>query len=309
MHSDLVDIGWTEEQWNRILTAVTEEAQRARVAAQMLPVVGPEQPSTVAVPPFTLHSERSPQQVPARTAPRRLYVDSDPTLPLTRISVNVQVHMREAADPTLAAALTMFRRAANYVARIEDALVFNGRPGPGLPPPYGVGGIPAVYQVNGDGAPEGIFPFLGSPGQRTYVSVASAPVTGLPPGVPPSTGDRVVTAIVRAINALDANGQLGPYACALSSHLFEAVCTPNANLVLPRDRILPLLQGPLLRSSSISPPFGAVIALSASPIELVVASDLDVRFLQTSEESRLIFSVAEKVALRIKEDAAIAVLH
>ncbi len=300
MHSDLIDRGWTEEHWSRLTSVVTEEAQKARVAAQMLPVVGPEDSRTVAVPSFALRVEPNPQLVPSRTAPARLSVDSDPTLFLTRIAVNVYLHTRDASDPDLSAALVMFRRAANYIARIEDALAFNGRPGPDAAPPFGLGGLLNIYQVTGNGTPDGVFPFLGPPGRRSFISVAAAAGAVL--------GDQVVTAIIQAINQLDAAGQLGPYACVLSPQLFEAICTPNANLVLPRDRILPFLQGPLLRSSAIFDYYGAVVALSANPVELVVASDIDVRFLQTTEEPRLAFRVSERVAVRIKEDAGIAIL-
>jgi hypothetical protein len=88
---------------------------------------------------------------------------------------------------------------------------------------------------------------------------------------------------------------------------------------MPRDRLLPFLQGPLVRSSAIydfTAPFlfpfpiafGVVVALSANPVELVVASDIQVRFLQATEEPRYIFRVSERVALRIKENTAIATL-
>jgi uncharacterized linocin/CFP29 family protein len=296
MHSDLLELGWTEDHWNRIVSAITEEAQKGRVAAQMFPQVGPEDPTTIAVPSFSIEARPTPPQ-PA-TAPQRLHVDSDPTLFLTRIAVNVYLHTREAADPNLMAALGMFRRAANYIARIEDALIFNGRPGPNLFPPFGLAGIPNVSQVTGNGAPEGLF--IGPAGQRTFIPVAAAAGNNL--------GEQVVTSIIQSINALDASGQLGPYACALSPALFEAVCTPNGNLVLPRDRILPFLQGPLVRSSAIRPYYGVVVALSANPVELVVASDIGVRFLQTTEEPRLVFRVSERVALRLKETAAISIL-
>jgi uncharacterized linocin/CFP29 family protein len=296
MHSDLVELGWTEDYWNRIVSAVTEEAQKGRVAAQMLPIVGPEDPTTVAVPSFALSAVRNPTP----GASKRLRVDSDPSLFLTTIAVNVQVKSREAADPTLTAALGMFRRAANYIARVEDALVFNGRPAPSSFPPFGLSAVISdVCTVVGNGAPDGIFPFLGPAGARTFVPVAVGPAP---------LGDQVVTAIIKSINQLDNNGQLGPYACALSPELFEAICTPNANLVLPRDRILPFLQGPLVRSSSIAPYYGVVVALSADPVEIVVARDIHVRFLQTTQEPRLVFRVSERVALRVKEAAAIAIL-
>src|SRR5262245_14585099 len=137
MHSDLVELGWTEDHWNRLVGAVSEEAQKARVAAQMLPTAGPEDRSTVAVPEFSLGYSPFPAASPVpspspaggdphesgRTAPARLTVDSNPTLFLTTIAVNVHLRTHEVADGNLTAALGMFRRAANYVARIEDALV------------------------------------------------------------------------------------------------------------------------------------------------------------------------------------------
>jgi uncharacterized linocin/CFP29 family protein len=295
MHSDLLELGWTEEHINRIEAVVTEEAQKARVAAQVLPLTGPVDPTAVAIPPYTLAA-------PAVPPPPRLEVDSNPTLYLTKIAVNVEVRHREAADPELNAALTMFRRAANYIARIEDALIVNGRPGPNVPPAIGIGGIPAVYAVTGGGAPVGLFPNPAPAAGANAIALAALP----PPGAP--AGDRVVTGIIEAINRLDANGQLGPFACLLSPQLFADICTPNANLILPRDRILPFLQGPLLRCSAIQNPYGIVIALSGNPVELVVARDIRVRFLQTSVQARLVFQVSEKVALRIKEPAALQYL-
>lgn len=298
MHSDLVEMGWTEEQWSRIGAAISEEAQKARVAAQVLSLTGPLDPTTVAVPSYALSAIDSPPQGHSWTE-RRLSVNSDPTLHLSKILVNVYLHSREAADPELQAALTMFRRAANYVARIEDALVFYGKPAGDEPPRFGLGKIPHVYRVLGGGAVEGLFT-LDPLGERTKIEVAKLGAGSL--------GNRVVSAIVRAIDELDSSGQLGPYACVLSPALFEAICTPNDSLVLPRDRILPFLQGPLLRSSALASPTGIVIALSASPIELVVASDIHLKYLQTTEQPRLAFEVSERVALRIKESAAIALL-
>jgi hypothetical protein len=312
MHSDLVELGWTEDHWNRISGAVTEEAQKARVAAQMLASAGPEDPTTVAIPRFSLSSRTAnPLMNPPQTAANRLTVDSDPTLFLTQIAVNVPLRIREAADSELAAALVMFRRSANYIARIEDALIFNGRPGPNARPLVGTVGIPNVIQVTGDGVVGGIFPFGGRRGRRSLVNVRAAAGATL--------GDRVVTSVIRAINQLDSRGQLGPFSCVLSPRLFEAVCTPNANLVLPRDRILPFLEGPLLRSSAVfqgpagaQGPFrawGAVVAGSANPLEVVVGSDIHVRYLQMTEQPRLIFRVSERIALRIKEPRAIVLLR
>jgi uncharacterized linocin/CFP29 family protein len=294
MHSDLVDLGWTEEHWNRICSAVTEEAQKGRVAAQMLPLSGPEDPSTIAVPSFTLGTSLN------RTPPplQRLEVDSDPTLHLTRIAVNVQLRSSEISDPDLTAALVMFRRAANYIARLEDLLVFGGRP---FPNTLFVPGVPFtppnVATVHGSETADGLLlAYSGLGAQRNYTQVAAL------------NGEDIIDAIVESINQLDASGQLGPYACALSPSLFAEICRPTPSLVLPRDRILPFLQGPLVRASALLDGFGVVVALSASPVELLVASDISVRFLQTTQEPRYVFRVSERVALRIKEHSAIGIL-
>jgi uncharacterized linocin/CFP29 family protein len=323
MDPALENFGWTEEQWNRICTTVTEEAQKARVAAQLLPAVGPEEPSTVAIPPFTLTPQSNPYPFPQTAPPpqqatQRLWVESNPTLPITTISVNVPLRGHEMADPDLKAALTMFRRAANYVARVEDALVFNGRP-VNAAPALGLAGIPPVYTVTGDLAAFGLFSVPApppTPGPIPQLIPAApppvspaVPINPRPPPLGNIGGDQLFTAIVQAIGQLEANGQLAPFACVLGQDLFDIACTPNPNFVLPRDRILPFLQGPLLRSTAtLQPWLGAIIALSGSPVELVVATDINVQFLQTSLEPRYVFRVYERVALRIKEWRAIAIL-
>jgi len=297
MHNDLVELGWTEEQWGLITGAVTEEAQKARVAAQMLPLVGPEDPSTIAVPPYALSASK-------KYTPERLVVDSDPTLFLTTIAVNVYVRSHEAADPSLKAALGMFRRAANYIARIEDALIFNGRK-EDKPPADGIGAIPDVFTVRGSGHPKGIVDGAGF--EETIASGSSNEL-----------GTRTIDAIIQAIGKLDNAGYQGPYACGLSQPLFSAICTPNpTSLVMPRDRILPFLQGPLLRASAIpngtdgeskGAAKGVVVSLSANSVEVVVGSDLSVKYLQTDLEPRYVFRVTERVAVRIREPGAIAAL-
>jgi uncharacterized linocin/CFP29 family protein len=308
MHSDLVDIGWTDEQWNRISSTVAEEAQKVRVAAQMLPLVGPEDPTTIAVPHYRVRSQPSPESLlGARFPDERLSVNSDPTLYLTTISVNVPLHAREVADLSLNAALVMFRRAANYIARIEDGLVFGGRGGENFAPPF-VGAIPPVFKVTGAGSVDGLVQAYSGRGSLRKPTVISQQRPQPAPGATADLGNQVVNAIVDSISQLDGAGHMGPYACALAPDLFAAVCEPTASLVMPRDRILPILQGPLLRASLLLNSYGVVVALSGNPVELVVASDISVRYLQTTLEPRYVFRVSERVALRIKEESAIGVL-
>jgi uncharacterized linocin/CFP29 family protein len=293
MDPALAQLGWTDEQWNRICTTVTEEAQKARVAAQVLPVVGPEDPSTVAIPRFTLGTQQpAPPPWPATGRP---VVNSTPDLSLTTIFVDVPLRGHEIADPNLGAALTMFRRAANYVARIEDAIVFNGRTGGPIPriPVAAVASIPPVYTIATD-----------SPGRELGIFNGGNTLIPLPPN---PGGQALINGVVNGITQLESLGQLPPFACILGSKLFEVACGPNSNFVMPRDRILPLIEGPLVRTGTTFRTWGAMIALNGSPVELVVASDVNVQYLQTTVEPRYVFRVVERVALRIKEPDAIAV--
>jgi uncharacterized linocin/CFP29 family protein len=315
MDPALANLGWTEDQWNRVCSTVSEEAQKARVCAQMLPSVGPEDRSTVAVPRFKLSAGS------AEVA--ELAVDSDPTLYLTKVAVNVSLRSHEVGDPTLNAAMLMFRRAANVIAHLEDSLIFYGRRSTELgPPPSSAlnrvpAGLPPIFDVTNDKHNvDGLFPWQMGP---TPFGDPGRPLTRDRLRVPPplssnfragqqtqggSLGDGVVNVIVNSINAIERNGYYGPFACALSHELFSAVCTPAPSLVMPRDRVLPFLQGPLLRSSVLEPAYGVIVSLAGNPVELVVASDIQVRFLQMTSSGRALFRVSERVALRIKDAQA-----
>src|SRR4051812_29816295 len=110
MHNDLVELGWSESQWNRIVSAVTEEAQRARVATQILPVIGPEDPTAVSFADFRMTYGNS--NLPPPPA-QRIDTGSVPDHALTTIQVPVQLSSSEMSDEALQAALVKFRRAAN----------------------------------------------------------------------------------------------------------------------------------------------------------------------------------------------------
>jgi uncharacterized linocin/CFP29 family protein len=108
---------------------------------------------------------------------------------------------------------------------------------------------------------------------------------------------------------LETAGYFGPFAVVLGQQFFVAVQTPETGLVLPQDRIIPFLGGgPLLRSSTLPPDAGVVVALGGAPIELVVATDVSFQFLQLMIDPAYAFRVYEKMALRIREPNAIIAL-
>jgi uncharacterized linocin/CFP29 family protein len=127
-------------------------------------------------------------------------------------------------------------------------------------------------------------------------------------------GHAIVSAVSGAIGDLERHGHFGPFAVTLGQKLFLVAQTPDVgSLVMPQDRIIPFLGGgPLLRSSTLDAfkeYSGLVVALGGAPVELVVAADMSLQFLQVTSEPVFIFRVCEKIALRIREPRAIVQLY
>ena len=117
-------------------------------------------------------------------------------------------------------------------------------------------------------------------------------------------------AVSEAIGVLERNGHFGPFSVILGQTLFLVAQTPDVgSLVMPQDRIIPFLGGgSLLRSSTLPEHKGVVVALGGGAVELVVATDMSVQFLQVTTDPMFVFRVFEKMALRIKEPEAIMAL-
>jgi uncharacterized linocin/CFP29 family protein len=274
-------VPWTEEQWARVNRAIQEAAHSARVAATFLPLYGPLSADSD----FVRSVEISP------TAP--LQVNDTNTIRLSTLQVKVNVNDAQMADPEMSSALSLFRRAGNVLARLEDALIFNGQPSPPTPPV----GAPSIGEISGGQASKGLL----------KSAFKTAPAI--------SDGNTLVTAVTDAIGDLEGGGHGGPFAVVLARDLFSIAQTP-VNIIgtagpssVPQDRILPLLSGgSLLRSSVLPDGAGVVVALGGAPVELVVATDMSLQFLQVDADARFVFRVFEKIVLRVKEGTAIVAL-
>jgi uncharacterized linocin/CFP29 family protein len=289
-------VPWTDEQWARVNQVVQEEARRARVAATFLPLYGPLPADTDFV---------RQESVPGGDG--RLRILDREILQLATLEVQVELRSAQMADPELESALTLFRRAANIIARLEDAVVFRGTiediiPGAGqrrIVPRGSAGGAFAnVWRIHGGQIADGLW---GADGAQ--------PVAVPEPDADDdeSLGDILVAKVSEAIGDVEKAFHLGPFALVLDPKFFLAAQTPSPSLVQPQDRILPFLGGgPLLRSSTLEDNTGVLVALGGAPVELVVAQDLEIQFLQVTPDPLYLFRLREKIALRIKEPEAIA---
>jgi uncharacterized linocin/CFP29 family protein len=337
-------VPWTDEQWARVNQVIQEEAKRARLAATFLPLYGPLEAdadfvrrqdilftaaagmrmaasnefaadfaaynAAIAAGNFAAAAAAQERMTSAQAilGRQRLGIGDRDTMRLATLQVLVPIRNAQMADPEMTSVLSLLRRAANVIARLEDAIVFRGlAPAPtivgGFAPPAGVGGLPGIWQITGAQDAQGLWS-LAHP--RGWSRVPLAPFL--------FRGRAIVRAVSRAIGILERRGHFGPFAVVLGQELFLIAQTPDAgSLVLPQDRILPFLGGgPLLRSSTLDAMrgfTGLVVALGGAPVELVVATDLSLQFLQVTSEPAFMFRVYEKIALRIKEPRAIVQLH
>ncbi len=276
---------WGEAEWSRIRQIVHDEALRTRVAASFLPLYGPLPGASETVPVNEL-MVNGPEGGPAT-----LGVNDFTTRQFVSVSVNVQLKNHMLADPELAAATMLFRRAAGIVARVEDSIIFNGKK---TTVPAGLRHEDPVFHIGGGHEYAGL------------LDLAKELVT---PDPTKDLGPAVFGAVVEAVDRIEGVGYHRPFAVVLGSSLFTAIHTPIPHsMVLPRDGIPPIIEGPLLRSSTLPPDHGLVISLQGDPVEIVVPSDISVRYLQSMLDGAHVFRVSQRFLLRVKDHRAIAVI-
>lgn len=292
MPDDVARLPWTEEQWTALQRVVQEAAGKARVASSFLPLVGPLPPGQAAVPELSLRNVGLTADPQPGEADRRLEIDDSVMSPLTTLSCLVYLTTQQVEDPELASAKQLLNRAADVIGRLEDAIVFNGQPGQGKGPEVT---LPRVYRVQGGRESAGLF----SQTDGKFTKDVEADALG-------KYGADLVTQISSAILTLEDAGCFGPFACVLGHQFFEdANSSFLGSLITPRDRILPFLEGgPLLRSSVVPANEGVVVSLAGSPIDLVIGSDMHVKFVQVTLEPRYVLRVSERFVLRMKQPEA-----
>jgi len=127
-------------------------------------------------------------------------------------------------------------------------------------------------------------------------------------------GQSLIRAITRSLGRLDACGYGPPYACVLDTDTFADAHTPERGLVMPSDRIEPMLGSSLRRASAIdhfadvdgrTRGRGVVFSMAGDALDLAIAVEATPVFVQIDRDGRYVFRVFERLALRIKDNYAI----
>jgi uncharacterized linocin/CFP29 family protein len=291
---------WSEDQWAKVNNAVAEAFAKASVAGAFLPCYGPLPGSTEYV---------RNEKLTAKTG-ERVKVEDDTTLKLFNLTVKVELSSEQVTDDALSSALLAFRRAANTLAQVEDHLVFNGRGarknavskqlGEDLPE---LSASDEKVVVSGEESLSGLV--TPETGKQIKISAGNKPALRKGQLKSELDGDHLVSEVARAVVELETDSHPGPFASVLGADAFVAAHTPATGLVLPADRITPILNGPLLRSGRMAKNHGIVVSLAGSDIDIVVATPPKVQFLQVREDAKYLFRVYEKFVLRIKDESAV----
>jgi hypothetical protein len=232
-------------------------------------------------------------------------------------------------------AVTLARRAANFLSLVQDTVIFQGlnafiAPAAAPAPPLGSGIFSRnLAQNRGTPLDTGLLctaaPNL-LPGPQIIPVSQSAPVGG---NVVYS--GNTVTAVNAAFALLAGGGYAGPYVTVLHFYPFADSLTPiPATLILPADRIKPLMEagfyssttlpgvsvplvnpagGPQNPAARIPQAYGLVISLGGNTVDLVNGLDPITAFSQVDPLGNFTFRLLTRFALRIKDIGAIVRLE
>jgi uncharacterized linocin/CFP29 family protein len=259
---------WTPAVWNRIDEATVNEIDRACVAAQFLPRVPSLTPSARTVPANRI------QDVDGQ-----LLIDQGQVLPLLEESQLFVLSKEQYYDEQfIGTAATLAARSANRLARSMDLAIFQGKDSnPGL----------ATVAA----------------GQRTI------PVTPLDDSIPGVYGENVFAAVAEAYAYLQGLNLYGPYALVLPPAAYADAHAPlRSTLIMPADRIRPLMTAGFYASGTLPERQGVMVSLGGTvDIAIAVHGATAFTFVDSSETRR--FRIYERFSVRIKVPESLVLLE
>ena len=268
-------VSWGTDIWGQLDQAVHAEVQRSAVATSCVPLT-PAGPTTTT----------APADVINLTA---MTIDPSAVLPIVELSLGFSLTQQQVDDEAdVHTALTLATRAANFVAQVEDLLIFQGD---GVARP---GQLGLVQQLGAAGAG-----LLAAATQTIPVS----------PTAPGRYGEHTFDAVVQAIGLLRNQGEAGPYALALNSAVYADTFVPVAGtLVMAADQIRPLVTAGFIDAGALPPGAGLVLSLGGNTMDVIMSVEPTTAFVQVDNQGLSQFRVFERWALRVKDPNAMVQL-
>jgi uncharacterized linocin/CFP29 family protein len=284
------NLPWNDEVWARIDRAVHDELKRIWIGRRFIPVV--PMADALTVPADTIDP-----------AGGRLGVDEAAVTPLVEIWVEFALTKQQVErEGELRTAVTLATRAANLLAQGEDLLLFQGQAG------FDSSALVQADRIRSRAGPgpEGlaIEQALADPGEQ----VVQVPLTD--PAPPGRYGEESFGAVEKGYAKLQGLGHYGPYALTFPTGPYADSHAPlKDTLIMPADRIRPLVDGRFYGSGTLPASEGVLLSLGGNTLDLIVGRDATTAFVQEDNEGLYRFRVFERFALRDKDPTGRIILR
>jgi len=272
-------VDWTSDVWDALDAAVHDEFHRSAVGLKFIPFHG-QVDNAMTVPSDVVDLDT-------------MTVDESAVVGLVELGVEFGLTRQQtAAEAQNLTGIALATKAANLLAQAEDMVLFSGEAA--FQDPL----FKRVQRRSGDGGPG----LLGSTDQ----SVTVTPVSDNPKRY----AEQTFEAVVQAYSVLQQQGHNGPYALALRSEQYaDTFASEPTSLVMPADRITPLLALGMFGTGTLPPSTGVLVSVGGNTMDLVVGIEPTTEFLQVSTEGFYRFRVFERFVLRVKDRTAIVRLN
>jgi len=288
-----------QEIWDQIDQAVHAECERTEVAAKLLPMYGPIDAVATTVPSDTIVA-----------GTEMMEVDETATVPIVEIQRFFRLTRQQIANESeRMTAVTLATRCANLVCQAKDVLIFQGERAALKHPVFASHGV----TLKSGRMPRGLITDQPSAGQKVSVR-ALARVNEA--GGHPRWGEETFAAVAAAYSRLQGGGEgllqahYGPYCLVLHHQPYADSYAPlPSTLIMPADRIKPLVNGCFHGTGTVPPFRGALISTGGNTVDLVVAQAPTTEYVQDERDANVVFRVYTRFALRIKDPSAVIVLH
>jgi len=344
-HSANAKVPWPPAVWESIHRSVHEEVSRVEIAHRFMRVHSVH-PKTTSVPPDLITSQVLPGDPDSNNT---LMVDEGITIRLNEIWTEFaltpqQVHeTAESKHPEHCTAVTLARRAAQYLALAKNMVVLQGsnayntqyfkqyirfRPGQ-VPLDQGLLGAGPGTRYSAP-APASGSPAPGAVGTTLQVKPLSATEnvnTAVSFGV--TWGQNTFAEVANGYTILNDMGHPGEYALVLGTDPYADLFAPvgGGSLVITADRVTPLVKTGLISTAALppytgvqptsppagSPPASPYFGLLVDPVgdnmDVVVGLHAVTVFMQQDSNDNWRFRVLTRFALRLKDPTAVVVLQ
>ncbi len=219
MKTETESLPWSQNTWDAIHKAVHDEMQRVVITPKFLPLYGPI-PEALTVTSDTIGVDDE----------NRWVIDEATVAPLLELWSDFALTPQQVEKETeLKTARTLAIRAANFVAKAQDAAIFQGDTALATDPLFTSGRVDFRSGPAGDG-------LMGAVDPDRVIVVESLGVSE------PRFGERTFAAVAQGYAQLQNLGHYGPYALILESLPYgDTFSTLPSTLILPADRIQSLV--------------------------------------------------------------------